>query len=156
MNHFRKIFFFAVIAATAGCTTKVGVFEKNLAFKKHEWPAKQPATVDFAISDTTALYNIYIVLRHTDAYSYNNIWLKVSRKGPDTTYVQQMELRLATNDKGWLGTGIDDIWEVRTKITQAPARFPKSGNYQFVLEHIMRQDPLMHIMNAGIRIEKAP
>ena len=109
----------------------------------------------FTIKDTLAPYNIYLVLRHTDAYSFNNIWLKITRKGPDTTYTQQVDLRLATNTQGWLGTGMDDIWEHRIPVTQGATTFRKSGDYQFTLEQVMRQDPLLHVLNAGIRVEKA-
>ncbi len=137
----------------AGCNS-IGVFEKNVAFKKQEWNGTNKPAFTFTISDTTAAYNIYLVLRHTDAYGFNNIWMKVSRKGPDTTYTQQVDLRLATNSQGWLGTGMDDIWEHRIPITQNATRFRKSGDYEFTLEQIMRQDPLKHVLNAGIRIEK--
>jgi len=132
----------------------IGVFEKNASFKTQEWPSSNKPSFSFNIQDTTAAYNIFLVLRHTDAYGFNNIWVKVTRQGPDTTYAQQMDLRLATNNQGWLGTGMDDIWEHRIPITQSAARFRRSGNYSFTLEQVMRQDPLKHVLNAGIRIEK--
>jgi len=137
----------------AACNS-IGVFEKNTAFKKQEWADSIKPAFNFTIQDTAAAYTIYVVLRHTDAYNFNNIWMKVTRKGPDTTYSQQVDLRLATNSQGWLGTGMDDIWEHRIPITQGAARFRKSGNYEFTLEQVMRQDPLKHVLNAGIRIEK--
>ncbi|MEP7279077.1 MAG: gliding motility lipoprotein GldH [Bacteroidota bacterium] len=145
------LFFFCL--QLAACNS-IGVFEKNTAFKKQEWPGNYKPSFDFAVTDTTALYTIYLVLRHTDAYNYNNIWLKFTHQGPDTTYTQRIDLRLATNAQGWLGTGMDDIWEHRIPITQGATRFRKSGNYEFTLEQIMRQDPLLHVLNAGIRIEK--
>jgi len=137
----------------AACTN-LGVYEKDIAFKKQEWPGSYKPSFSFSISDTTASYQIYLVLRHTDAYNYNNIWMKFTRKGPDTSYTQQVDLRLATNGQGWLGTGMDDIWEHRIPITQAPTVFRKSGVYEFTLEQIMRQDPLRHVLNAGLRVEK--
>ncbi len=139
----------------AACNS-IGVFEKTVAFKKQEWAGSNKPSFSFTITDTLAAYNIYVVLRHTDAYNYNNIWMKCTRKGPDTTYTQQVDLRLATNGQGWLGTGMDDIWEHRIPITQGPTRFRKMGDYEFTLEQVMRQEPLLHIMNAGVRIEKQP
>ena len=139
----------------AACNT-IGVFEQTIAFNKQEWAGSNKPSFNFTITDTLASYNIYVVLRHTDAYSYNNIWMKCTRKGPDTTYMQQVDLRLASNGLGWLGTGMDDIWEHRIPITQGPARFRKSGAYTFILEQVMRQDPLLHVLNAGIRVEKQP
>ncbi len=157
MNGFQKIIHLIIIAVCilqlAACNS-IGVFEKNVAFKKQEWTSANKPAFTFTITDTLAKYNIFLVLRHTDAYSFNNLWMKVSRKGPDTTYTQQVDLRLATNSQGWLGTGMDDVCEHRIPITEGPAQFRRSGNYEFTLEQVMRQDPLLHVLNAGIRVEK--
>lgn len=105
-----------------------------------------------------ARYTIYVVLRHSDAYRYKNIWVNVHMKSPNgTVRSEPLELRLATDEKGWLGTGMDDIFEHRIPIT--PPQDPKplsAGTYTFRLENIMREDPLKNIMNVGIRLEKAP
>jgi len=156
MNLLQKSKILVIIACGLQLTAcnSIGVFEKNTAFKKQEWAGNNKPSFSFTIKDTLAAYNIYLVLRHTDAYSFNNIWMKVTRKGPDTSYTQQVDLRLATNAQGWLGTGMDDIWEHRIPIIQGGTRFRKSGDYEFTLEQVMRQDPLQHILNAGIRIEK--
>jgi gliding motility-associated lipoprotein GldH len=68
----------------------------------------------------------------------------------------QIEMPLAAKEKGWLGSGMGDLFEHRIPITLDPTKFStsKTGTYRFTLEHIMREDPLQHILNAGIRIEK--
>ncbi len=68
---------------------------------------------------------------------------------------QQLDLRLATDEKGWLGSGMDDIFEHRILITAAPEPLNRAGIYTFRLENIMRVDPLPEVMNVGIRVEKA-
>lgn len=74
----------------------------------------------------------------------------------DSTISQSLELPLATDSKGWLGTGMDDIFEHRILITPAQQPQPfKKGTYRFRLTNIMREDPLEHVMNVGIRVEKA-
>lgn len=135
------------------CTT-IDVYEKTAAMPKHEWKEKHTPSFTFAISDTTSLYNIFVVLRHTDAYHFNNIWLNLTTKTPlDSTGPQQLNLQLADNKNGWLGTGMDDIYEHRIKIA-GPSKLHK-GNYTFTLQHIMREEPLQFILHAGIRVEKA-
>ena len=62
------------------------------------------------------------------------------------------EIPLATNEKGWLGTGMDDIYEQRLPLTGA-IKF-KAGVNKFMLENIMREDPLKQVLNVGIRVEK--
>jgi gliding motility-associated lipoprotein GldH len=138
----------------SGCA-KVNVFEKNIAFREHEWSSAEKPQVAFEIEDTTVLYNVYIVFRHADAYNYNNVWLRCTVITPDSQKrTQQYELTLANNKDGWLGSGMDDIYEHRILI-QKQTKFSKPGTYQFQFEQVMREDPLEHVLNVGLRIEKA-
>ncbi len=143
------------MTAMAGCT-KIQVFEKHAIIPNHKWDSHFKPSLEFDIEDTTAGYNIFIVLRHTNAYSYNNIWLKgsVIEPGSNKPNSQQYDILLADNTQGWLGDGMDDIFEHRILI-QPRTRFPRKGKYQFQIQHVMREDPLPNIMNVGLRIEKA-
>ena len=128
-----------------------------MAIPLQQWHSDFKPEISFTISDTAALYNIFLVLRHSDAYHFNNIWLRVHRSGPDTSYTHQLEIKLANikNNDSWLGTGMDDIWETRSQINESPVQFRQKGTYTFQLEQIMREDPLARVINVGIRIEKA-
>jgi gliding motility-associated lipoprotein GldH len=66
------------------------------------------------------------------------------------------DLVLATNEKGWLASGMDDIYEHRIPLTPSdrPYYFKKPGDYKFTFEQIMREDPLKNVLNVGLRIEK--
>lgn len=147
--------FLSVSFCLMSCQQQIGVFDQSIAFSKQQWPAATRPSFKFSISDTASAYNIFLVFRHTDAYSYNNIWIKFTRTGPDTSYTQQVDLPLANNVQGWLGTGMDDIWEHRVPLTQGAAKFRKPGDYAFTLEQIMRQDPLLHVLNVGVRVERS-
>ena len=136
------------------CTT-IDVYEKTQPFNKHEWPGNSKPSFQFTITDTATLYNIYTVIRHDDAYHFNNLWLNVTTMAPgDTAKTQQVQLILGDNTKGWLGSAMDDIIEHRILLTRNPVPL-KKGTYTFTLQQIMREDPLQNILNAGIRVEKA-
>jgi gliding motility-associated lipoprotein GldH len=147
-----SIIFIAALFLIASCTT-LDVYEKTVAFASHEWKSNQSLPFTFQITDTSAPYNFYVVLRHEDGYRYKNIWLNIQVKDPDSTYTIKREFALADNTK-WLGTGMDDIIEHRITFNTIPIHL-KKGNYTFNLQQIMREDPLQHILNAGIRVEKA-
>ncbi len=135
--------------------SKIDVFEKNTAIPGHKWAYNLQPFFDFTISDTTSQYNLYLVLRHTDAYPYNNIWLNIGSQSPaDTMRYQRFDLQLGTDAGGWEGNGMDDIWEVRKSITKGPIKFNKAGNYQFSVAQVMRENPLTEIMSVGVRVEK--
>lgn len=146
---------FAIIAGYGTACNPIGVFERNVNIPQQKWERSFQPAIQLDITDTTARYNIYVTLRHTHAYDFNNIWLNITYQLPgDTTKQQRVDIPLADNNKGWLGTGMDDIYEVRQLITPQPYRFNRSGACTFTLEQIMRENPLKHVMNAGIRIEK--
>jgi len=160
-NNLLKKFFILLTACglqLAACTFPSDVFEKNVAIPGQKWESSFKPRIDFTIKDqdTAALYNVYVVLRHSDAYVYNNIWVRgtVQQPGDTTSRTQRYDLTLATNDKGWLGSGMDDIYEHRILI-QPETKFGRPGTYSFMLEQIMRDDPLEHVLNVGVRVEKA-
>ncbi len=146
------IFLIAAIFFMSSCNT-LDVYEKTASFSLHEWKSNQVLPFTFTIKDTITPYNFYIVLRHEDAYRYKNIWLNILVKDPDSSYTIKREFILADNTK-WLGTGMDDIVEHRMTFNALPIRL-KKGDYTFTLQQIMREDPLQHVLNAGIRVEKA-
>jgi len=151
-----------VIAASilwTSCSLPSDVFEKDVTLPGQEWQSNFHPTFSFDISrqDTANLYNIYLVLRHTDAYNYDNIWIRgsVRQPGDSTIRSERYDLSLADNQKGWTGSGMDDIYEHRIEI-QHLTKFNRPGTYSFTLEQIMREDPLKHVLNIGVRIEKVP
>ena len=137
--------------------TPTGIFEKNIPIPGYKWANSFQPVIDFDITDTTSTYNVYIVLRHTNKYDYNNIWVKAMVKEPGSQQWKsgQYDLLLATNDRGWLGSGMDDIFEHRV-LVQQQTKFLKPGKYEYSIQQIMREDPLPEVMNVGLRIEKAP
>lgn len=134
-----------------------GAFEKTVVLADHQWAASLKPDIEFSITDTLALYNVYIVLRHTDAYHYNNLYVRATVQEPGEIHPKtgDYDLLLATNEKGWTGTAMDDIYDTRI-IIQPKTRFSKTGTYHFILEQLMREDPLTNVLSVGLRLEKIP
>lgn len=147
----------SVIFYFTSCTS-IDLFEKVEVIPQHKWKTSYKPAFEFAIKDTTADYQLFIILRHNDRYGYNNIWLNLWAKAPNDSTQQKfaLELPLATNEKGWLASGMDDLYEHRIPVLLDPEKFnfKKSGHYTFIIENIMREDPLPHVMNVGLRLEK--
>jgi gliding motility-associated lipoprotein GldH len=153
----KKVFpvFFLLAIAFSACMPSIDVFEKDVVIPGQQWQSSFQPQITFDIQDTSSTYNVYLVLRHTDAYNYNNIWIKASVLQPGDARIraQRFNLALATNEKGWLGSAMDDIYEERV-LVQPQTKFSAPGSYHFTLEQIMREDPLLHVLNVGLRVEK--
>ena len=145
-------FYILILIFLSSCGS-IDVYEKTKAFPQHEWKSNDSASFSFDIKDTASRYNLYMVLRHEDAYKKKNIWVDITVKAPDSTYSIKREFNLADNTH-WLGSAMDDIIEHRININAMPIPL-KKGNYGFVLKQAMREDPLEYVLNAGIRVEKA-
>lgn len=113
---------------------KIGVFEKTEQIQKQAWLYNNKPTFTFTITDTISSYNIFIVLRHTDAYNYNNLWLTLGSQAPgDTMRYQNLSIELGDDAKGWAGTGMDDIFEVRKTLLLAQFPLKNQGTIHFPL-----------------------
>jgi len=133
---------------------QVDLYERLENIPSAQWKSDFKPAFTFNITDTVSLYNVYITVRHTNSYAYNNIWIESALQLPgDSLKTQKLDLQLANPD-GWMGTGMDDIFERRIKVTPVPYHFKKSGQVSFILKQLMRQDPLPGIMQVGIRVEK--
>ena len=124
------------------------------------WSSTFQPQFKFEISDTAAAYQLFLLIRHTDAYPFSNIWINMDSRGPhDTSFRKvRVEVPLAATSGQWLGRGMGEIWEQRgaIKSLQMPAFFPHKGLYTVRLTQDMRRDPLPEILTIGLRLEKLP
>lgn len=150
---------FALLGTISGCQT-IDLFEKTADIPEHAWKSSFKPSFSFTIKDTASPYQIYVTLRHDDKYSFNNIYINVTtlQPGDDSSYTIRQDLRLANDEKGWnySGIGMDDIWDHSLPLTPTNRYFyfRKPGTYTFTIEQIMRQDPLEHVYNVGLRLIK--
>jgi gliding motility-associated lipoprotein GldH len=143
------------LGLSLGSCNKNIVFSEYKTFSNGEWFAKEKAVFDLEITDTQTLNNIYLMLRHSEAYPYNNLFVFVTTKYPDGKVITDtMEVVLANQKGEWLGNGMGDIFDFKVPIKKN-VRFPLGGKYQFSFEQGMRVNPLPMIMDFGFEIEKS-
>jgi gliding motility-associated lipoprotein GldH len=149
---------FVLFALCLATCTSIDLYEKNVTIPGHRWTSSFKPEFTFTIKDSTVPYQLFLVLRHTAKYNYKNIYINLYTRQPDKDSTEKIrfDLTLATDEKGWLGSGMDDIYEHRIPLTppEQDLYFKRSGTYTFTVEQIMREDPLENVMNVGLRIEK--
>lgn len=149
--------FVLILLATAGCMPSP-YFQKNVTIPQNQWNYDFQPLFKVDIKDTAAMYNLYFIIRHTEAYRFSNIWMWIYTKEPgDSTFKKsRIEIPLAEKSGRWLGRGMGELWEQRMPITRndAPMIFKKPGTYEIRFEQNMRINPLPEILQVGLRIEK--
>lgn len=154
----KRFLFFSIIAvALAACTTG-NLYEKVAVIPGHRWSSSYKPRFTFNITDTAVPYRVYVIFRHSEKYNYNNVWLRLGIQSPDSAALSsvQYELPLATAERGWLASGMDDLYEHRIALTpEADAfYFKRRGTYTFTIAQLMREDPLQEVYNVGLRVER--
>ena len=152
MKCFNCIVAVVIIFFLTSCNT-IDVYEKTTPVPHHEWSSRNRLNFTFNATDSLAYYNVYLVLRHTESYHFNNIWIDFSSAFTgQKPQIQRLNVTLA-DANGWLGAAMDDIIEQRILLFKNPTRLP-AGTYTFSLQQVMREDPLENVLNAGVRVEK--
>jgi len=152
----KKFLVIAIFFTFFSACLQTGLYEKITFMPAQQWEYAFQPEFKFEITDTTSSYRLYFLLRHDNAYAFNNLWVSVDSRLPGDSVMQteRFEFKLASGQK-WLGTGMDDIFDHRILLYKEPVRFSKLGTYYVRFRQDMRTDPLEHVLNAGFRLEKA-
>jgi gliding motility-associated lipoprotein GldH len=150
-----------LIAFCASCKPSPQ-YQDHFNIPNAAWSAGYRPEFKFEIDDTSAAYQLFLLIRHTDAYPFSNLLMTMESRGPkdnDSSFRKmRVEVPLAAMSGQWLGRGMGEIWEQRVPINslQMPAFFPHKGKYTVRLTHEMRRDPLPEVLTIGLRLEKLP
>jgi gliding motility-associated lipoprotein GldH len=123
--------------------------------------------VNFKLSapDTTSNYNLFVNVRNTNDYKFNNLFLIVELNYPNgKTLKDTLEYKMAKPNGELLGTGFSDIKENKLwyKGFDVPFKFTEEGDYNVSIQHAMREngrvngvENLEGITDVGFRVEYA-
>jgi gliding motility-associated lipoprotein GldH len=149
-----KLVIIAIIFLSIGCN-KIAVYEKITTLPQHSWKANEPLQFDIEITDTNSYYQLYYVLRHTNDYPFNNLFVQTKFTTPgDTAKMIQEEIVLTDGNKTWLGQRFNNVIEQRLASNSVLVKPTKPGLFTVQLTNIMRLNPLPNLMQVGVRVQK--
>lgn len=133
---------------------------KNVVFSEYKkipeegWRTENKLSYDVTIDNNSAYHNVFLTVRHADAYPYSNLFVFLTTTYPDgKKSVDTLECALANKKGEWQGDGAGDLWDNKIPLKQNVV-FPQKGKYNFTFEQGMRSNPLPLIMDFGMVIEK--
>ena len=172
MKPVKISFLFVVLLATvlASCQDQSLIVDTNIELDKHNWSYTEKVRIPLSIESADIPFNLYLNLRHTSDYKYSNIFLLIHITGPDGKKItERREFKLAQPDGEWLGSGSGNLYSYQIIFKEdykfsrwitikgsriVVTKFPLKGKYMIELEQNMRDNPLDHITDAGIRVER--
>ncbi|MCR8667151.1 gliding motility lipoprotein GldH [Aestuariibaculum sp. M13] len=126
----------------------------------NKWHKDSIVSFDITPPDSTKAYNLFVNLRNTNTYKYNNLFLIVEMVFPHgKTIKDTLEYRMADPTGKLLGTGVTDTKENKLWYKEGVV-FKEAGNYKVNIQQAMRENgkvngvvELEGITDVGFRIE---
>lgn len=126
----------------------------------NKWHKDSIVTFKINPPDTVNSYNLFVNLRNTNTYKYNNLFLIVEMKFPHGRTVKDtLEYRMADATGKLLGSGLTDVKENKLWYKEAVV-FNEAGGYTVNIQHAMRENgkvsgvvELEGITDIGFRVE---
>lgn len=151
---FWQLIAVALLWLVTSCT-ETPFYEDNYAFESGSWHVGDTVRFEFGIDDTTARYDLFLHLRHTNDYPYANLWTLIETVFPDGEATGgRVDLPMAAPDGRWYGDGSGDLLRNEVLI-QAGARLPQTGTYRLSIAPYMRVDTLPGLLDLGLIVRKS-
>lgn len=143
----------------ASCAPPVETaYQKQVGVPSAKWTYGFQPEFTFEIPDTTSQYNLFLIFRYDAAFEFSNIWLRLHSKAPgDTAFTEgkRIETVLIAHDGSRLGNNVGGMFEYKVQLAPEDFEpFKKTGLYTIKLEQVMRKDPLVGLVNIGLRVER--
>ncbi len=136
MNKLLLVFFFGTMFVS--CMSDIVVSEtKSLP---GYWDKEE--RIEFVIPQLDSLkkYNVFLNVRNTNEYPFNNLFLIVSLDFPHgKTIVDTLEYKMAYPNGEWMGQGISNVLENKLWYKENVSFF-ENGNYNITITHAARNN----------------
>ncbi len=159
MQRSSILFFLITSLVFVSCDTN-RIFDTYVSVPD-KWHKDSVISFEVTPPDSTNAYNLFVNLRNTNAYKYNNLFLIVEMEFPHgKTIKDTLEYKMADPTGKLLGTGLTGIKENKLWYKEQVV-FKEQGNYTVNIQHAMRENgkvngvvELEGITDIGFRIEK--
>lgn len=151
MRH--TIFIIPLVVLLLTSCQRMAVYSDFHSLPPHGWHEDSILTYTMNDLDTSATYEIQILLRHTSQYPYQNLWLFVDEYAGNM-HIQRdtIEAMLADDYGRWLGNGINRY--ALPLMYEADYHFISKDNSRLTIQQGMRTEWLTGITDVGIKVIK--
>lgn len=118
------------------------------------WAMTDTVQLSVLVPDSTQAYDLTLILRHTDTYNYQNLWLFVSSSDSLCPILRDTVQACLADDRGrWLGTRAGRYYSGFVTM-EKEITFPQAGSYTFLIVHGMRDSIIQGIADIGLELRK--
>ncbi|MDQ3071967.1 MAG: gliding motility lipoprotein GldH [Bacteroidota bacterium] len=137
-----------VLLLFTGCNS---VYERYYPLPGNKWAHGTKLNFEVPVNKN-AVYNMYLQVRNSESYAYSNLWLRMKTTPPGGEKIsEQYNVNVADNYGRWHGTNIG-AYHDHKYLVKENVKFDTSGVFTFSLQHDMRRDTVIGIVDIGVRL----
>jgi len=136
-----RILLFFLVVGFVSCQNE-NKKEVYHSFNNNIWNTDSIVSFEFDNIDTTSSHDLYLMVRHTTNFKFQNLFLFTNFENQQDT----LELFLSEKSGRWLGKGFGEIKELKIKIKEN-VNFKENQDQIFSVEQAMRYEDLEKIIN---------
>lgn len=150
MNKLGFAFYLGCFLLLGSCNRNpnqlANIFEQ---IDQEEWAWNQPIAHEFEVAKAGSKVQIYLQLRHTNSYAYENLYVLLKLRKPDgKSQSLRVGVQLADENGQWIGRGSGGTLTFRAKLNPVWV-LADSGKYSLSIVQNMRDNPLKGIEDVG-------
>ncbi len=120
-----------------------------------EWLQKDKREFKVPIEDAGINYDLSLSFRYATGFPYKTLNVKVTEISPSgSEEVKEYELQIRNDQGDYIGDPGLDIWDSEHLVHEGIS-YEEKGTYTYVIEHLMKQDPVNFAMDIGVILDKA-
>lgn len=147
---------FAVSFALLSCQPEGRVYSDHKELSPElEWLKKDKREFNVPIEDTDTKYDLSLSFRYATGFPYKTLNVSVTRISPSgEELVKEYQLKVRDDKGDYIGDPGLDIWDSEHLVDEGVS-YDEKGNYKYIIEHNMAQNPVNFAMEIGMMVDKA-
>lgn len=122
---------------------------------QESWSYDAPLHFKTTITDTSALYDVFIILDHLKSYPFENLYLRINQQAGQESQTDTLTLDIMSKDGYYKGKCDEESCEMKALIFDH-IRYVQPGPLNFTVEQFTRNKSLEGIKAVGLEIRKVP
>jgi len=120
-----------------------------------EWVKTDTREFKVPIEDNSIAYDMSLSFRYANGYMFEVAKVKVTETSPSgEKAVSEYDLKVREENGDYIGEPGYDIWDSE-HLVESNKKYAETGEYTYVIEHIMPIEILPYAMEIGVILDKA-
>lgn len=146
---------YSLLLLSVACCMPQTMYHSYHHIANERWGRGDTLSFHLAVDDTLpAMYGLFLIVRNSTGYPYQNLPLSVTYNMPDTAVwrTDTLHFNVADSTGRWLGSGWGSLYQLSVLLKEAPVGHP--ARFTFKVVHLLGDEQLVGVSDVGIQLSK--